>query len=482
MKYKGFIGGSYELDSVIADCSRTINLIPEIIESGSGKGPARFFPRPGLVSFSDFASYTPVSPFKALLQVNGASEELVFGLAPDATGHYALWQIASDGTFWQIATAFAYEAQSLASNGTQVVIACHESGVGAALYCLDLGTYALTLISTLGTHNISQVVWHPDGYFIALDCSDKKIYVSALMDGETWDAADCAQVFVTDIPQYMIVDHKELWIFGQKGASVYYDSGAEFPFEPIPGVSLQTGIVGKSADRLDNTLFWVSQSERGGYQVCKAAGHTPVRVSNNGIEQRLIDAAPTPDTISVFAMDYNGHSFFVISVDGDESSLVFDASTGLWHEWATNGGIFLGRHHCFAWGKHLFTSNAANVVYELDSASFYDGATAITWMRRAPHLAAEGQRVFYHRFMLDMQTGITGSVSPSIWMRFSDDGGQNWTAAIAASMGSSGETFQRVVWGPNLGSSRDRVFEVSGSEAVPAWIVDAYIDFTGGYQ
>jgi len=37
VKYEGFIGGSYELDSKVADCQRTINLVPEINQSGSGK-------------------------------------------------------------------------------------------------------------------------------------------------------------------------------------------------------------------------------------------------------------------------------------------------------------------------------------------------------------------------------------------------------------------------------------------------------------
>lgn len=38
MKFKGFIGGSFELDSSNVDAQRCVNLYPEIIESGSGKG------------------------------------------------------------------------------------------------------------------------------------------------------------------------------------------------------------------------------------------------------------------------------------------------------------------------------------------------------------------------------------------------------------------------------------------------------------
>ncbi len=50
MRLNGFIGPAYTLDSVNVDCQRCVNLYPELIESGSGKGGQKYYLRatPGL--------------------------------------------------------------------------------------------------------------------------------------------------------------------------------------------------------------------------------------------------------------------------------------------------------------------------------------------------------------------------------------------------------------------------------------------------
>lgn len=51
MKFQGFVGPTYKLDSVNVDCQRCVNLYPEVIESGSGKdgNTVYFKSTPGLV-------------------------------------------------------------------------------------------------------------------------------------------------------------------------------------------------------------------------------------------------------------------------------------------------------------------------------------------------------------------------------------------------------------------------------------------------
>lgn len=50
MRFNGFVGPTYVLDSVNVDCQRSINLYPEVIESGTGKGAQRAYLKstPGL--------------------------------------------------------------------------------------------------------------------------------------------------------------------------------------------------------------------------------------------------------------------------------------------------------------------------------------------------------------------------------------------------------------------------------------------------
>lgn len=67
---------------------------------------------------------------------------------------------------------------------------------------------------------------------------------------------------------------------------------------------------------------------------------------------------------------------------------------------------------------------------------------------------------------------------PVISLRWSDDGGHTWSNSYDRSFGAAGEYKTRVIW-RRLGRARDRIFEISVSDAVPARITDAYCEFTG---
>src|SRR5215203_663727 len=51
MRYAGFVGPTYQSASLSADAQRTLNLLPELCESGAGKNKFTFIGRPGLASF-----------------------------------------------------------------------------------------------------------------------------------------------------------------------------------------------------------------------------------------------------------------------------------------------------------------------------------------------------------------------------------------------------------------------------------------------
>jgi hypothetical protein len=105
-----------------------------------------------------------------------------------------------------------------------------------------------------------------------------------------------------------------------------------------------------------------------------------------------------------------------------------------------------------------------------------DDGDPIRWMRRCPHLANEGKRMFYHSFYLDSDNGLD---SGTVMLRWSNDGGRNWSGSYHASSGAIGETAKRVRWN-RLGMGRDRVFEVTGVDSVPVCLIDAYLELEPG--
>lgn len=81
----GFVGGTYQSDSVIADAQRTINWYPEISESGAGASLAMLYPSPGLQRFAQL----PGNEVRGMYEYNGR----MFAVTD------RFYEVFADGTF-----------------------------------------------------------------------------------------------------------------------------------------------------------------------------------------------------------------------------------------------------------------------------------------------------------------------------------------------------------------------------------------------
>jgi hypothetical protein len=83
------------------------------------------------------------------------------------------------------------------------------------------------------------------------------------------------------------------------------------------------------------------------------------------------------------------------------------------------------------------------------------------------------------RLEIDIESGIgliTGQGNdPQIMLRYSDDGGFNWSNQRWGNMGRIGEYKQRVRF-HNLGMFYQRMFEITISDAIKPVIIDAFAD------
>lgn len=106
----------------------------------------------------------------------------------------------------------------------------------------------------------------------------------------------------------------------------------------------------------------------------------------------------------------------------------------------------------------------------------------VRWLRRTPHLSASGNRVFFKRLQIDMETGQGNpdNSMPVVWLRTSSDGGFSWGSIRQGSVGRRGQFSWRVNW-VQLGSSRDAVFEISGAgRGASGCIVQAWLEAEEG--
>jgi hypothetical protein len=472
-----FVGGSYQARA--GDCQRTINLYPEALESGSGKSPMVLHGTPGTVLWQAL----PTGPVRGFNNCNG---RVIVAVGA------ALYEVFDGPTYTLLgAIAAGTDPVSIAGNGTQWFVCSQNHGY------LWNGT---TLTAGVPTAP-SQVVF-VDGYFVAFDNETQQFRISELYDGATWAALDfsSAEGEPDDLVS-MLSDHRELWMFGNRSAEIFVNTGnANFPFERIQGAFIEQGCGAKDSPvKQDNSIFWLGEDNRGGRIFWRANGYTPVRVSTHAVEYAWSQYPRIDDAYS-FAYSEAGHSFIQITFPtayampsdvyrGPQvyggATWVLDCATGLWHEraeWDATHGIWKQHRamcHVYAFDKHFVGDRENGNIYEMGMSLLDDNGTQIRRERIGPHIYSEGKMLFHKEFVLDMEVGVgltTGQGSdPMVMLQFSDDGGKTWGNEHWATAGKIGAYKTRVRW-TRLGRSRDRVYKVAMADPVKWSIIDGYAE------
>ncbi len=133
-----------------------------------------------------------------------------------------------------------------------------------------------------------------------------------------------------------------------------------------------------------------------------------------------------------------------------------------------------------AGGKHLVAGDGTGKIY-VQSLSFYDDAGSdIAWQRDTPYLYNSGNRMYFSRMTLEMETGtVAGGPAPSVTRSYSDNRGQSFSTPQSASMGAHDDFTKRVFW-PVAGSSRDRIYRFFGASQSKIALVTCDVDVVIG--
>jgi len=462
-----FVGASYTARSKTFDSQRCVNLYPEMSQSGPGasKSVAALIGTPGLALWATLGA----GPVRGMLRFSDSIALVVSG-----QGVYTVTPAAETALLCTIDDAAGPESRvAMASNGTLVAIA-----TGGGLYFVDPATGVLTV-----SEYVADRVAFIDGYFVFNESGTGRFRITSLYSSDI-DALDFATAEGSpDSLVSLLVDHRELWLFGGNSSEVWFNSGnTDFPFDRIQGAFIEQGCAAKaSVAKMDNTVFWLTADDRGQGTVQRAAGYQPQRVSTHALEF-AIASYPRIDDAVAFTYQQEGHSFYVLSFPSGNATWVYDASTNLWHERAwrdqTDGSLNRHRAQChmaFA-GANLVGDWEDGSLYRLDLDTYTDNSAPIARIRSCPHLAADLKWQFFTALQIDMEAGVGLSsgqgADPKAMLQCSDDGGFSWGNEMWARMGRIGERRTRVRW-RRLGKSRDRVFRVTITDPVKVAIVGA---------
>jgi hypothetical protein len=484
-----------------------VNLFPEIIPEG-GKEPAFLNRAPGLTKLATVGT----GPIRGLWTFNGIGY-VVSGSE--------LYKITSNYVATKLGDVSGTGPVSMADNGTQLFIAC-----GGPSYIYNSLTNVFVQITDPDFPG-ALTVGYLDGYFVFIEPNSQKVWVTALLEGTSVDPLDFASAEGSpDNLVGMIVDHREVWLYGTNSVEVWYDAGnQDFPLQRIQGAYNEIGCAATySVAKLDNGLFWLGADARGQGIVYRANGYTGQRVSTHAIEYAIAQYPIISDAVA-YTYQQEGHAFYVLTFPSANATWVYDVSTQAWHERAAfSNGLFLRhRSNCqMAFNSKIVVGDFANGnLYAFDLDVYADNGSPQKWLRSWRALPT-GQnnltRTAHHSLQLDCQSGVginnsagtdpsflttedglflitesgdyllavsgdsfTIGFDPQVMLRWSDDGGHTWSNEHWATLGKIGVYQQRVFW-RRLGMTlklRDRVYELSGTDPVKIAIMGAELHASG---
>lgn len=470
-----FVGASYTARSKTFDAQRCVNLYPEVSQSGPGpsKSVVALIGTPGLALWATLAG----GGVRGLIRFTSAIAIAVCGTN--------VYKLTPAGVATLIGTISAgTDPVGMASNGTVVMLVA-----GAKGYVVNPNAGTVIQIADpdfVGADTVDFI----DGYFVFNQPGTGRFQITSLYSTDI-DPLDFATAEGSpDNLLSLIVDHRELWLFGENSTEVWFNSGnADFPFERIQGAFIEQGCAAKfSVAKMDNTVFWLTADNRGQGTVQKAAGYQPQRISTHALEFAIAGYARIDDAVA-YTYQQEGHSFYVLSFPTANKTWAYDASTNLWHEraWRDPSDASIDRHraqcHMAFAGENIVGDWQNGNLYRLDLDTFTDNGAFIPRVRACSHLSADYKWQFFSALQIDMEPGVglpSGQGSnPQAMLRWSDDGGFNWSNEMWAKVGKIGERRTRVRW-RRLGKSRDRVFEVTITDPVKVVIVGASAEVSVG--
>jgi hypothetical protein len=502
------LGSSYVARSVNAADNRMVNLFPEIVAEG-GKEAAFLQRAPGLRKLATIGS----GPIRGLWSYGGYAY-VVSG--------QTVYKLATNWTYVPIGTVTGSGPVSMADNGNQLFIACNGPSY---IYNVSTGVFAQI---TDGDFPGASVVGYLDGYFVFIEPNSQRVWVTSLLDGTSVDPLDFASAEGSpDGLVSMIIDHREVWLFGTNSVEVWYDAGlTDFPLQRVQGAFNEIGCAATySVAKLDNAIFWLGSDARGNGIVYRANGYTGQRISTHAVEYAIQNYGSISDAVA-YTYQQEGHAFYVLTFPSAGKTWVYDVSTQAWHERAgfVDGGFTRHRSNCqMNFNNEIVVGDFNDGrIYAFDLDVYADDGSIQKWLRSWRALPT-GQnnlkRTAQHSLQLDCESGVgldgidpfdtllveallteselellteggdtllldpetVQGANPLVSLRWSDDGGHTWGNYHTRSMGRIGQYGTRVLW-RRLGMTvklRDRVYEISGTDPVKISIMGAELIASG---
>jgi len=395
-----------------------------------------------------------------------------------------LYQINTDGTSLLLGSGIlGTGVVSMSDNGTQLCIVNSAQGF---IYSVAGGFQQITDPAFYPANTVTFF----DGYFVFDRIGTNQFFLSSLYDGTTYNGLDFASAESSSGWLVGTCQNLQLlFLFKEDLIELWYDAGAsDFPFQRYAGGVIDRGCLSPyTILKQDNAIFFLGNN--GVFYRLQA--NVPIRVSNHAMEHIIAQEVDRAG-ISCLTYTWEGHQFVSMTLPTLQRTLVFDISTGKWHEresWDQNNQS-LGRWRgnvamdAIDGGQALIGDAFNGNIWRVDGNNFTEGGNTIRGLAFSVMIHADRKRVFISRFELDIQAGVgltTGQGSnPQIMLAWSKDGGETFGSLQPwRSMGQQGRYLTRLRW-MRMGQARQWCFCLSCTDSVRRVIIAAHADLAEG--
>lgn len=463
-----FLGIAYQARSRTLASQRLINLFPEVVESKSGAAVAGFYGCPGLVLKAEIGT----GPIRGMLVSNGLLYVVTGNKLYSVTTGYVATLLGTLGT--------STGQVSMISNPTQVAVFDSVTG-----YSVVAGVFAAI---TLPFPN-PGIASYQDGFGLINQVGTFNVYQSNLNDLTTWQALNfTTEDGSADNVVATLQFHNQVVIFKENHLCFYINAGNPgFSFQRLQGVYPQTGCIAPySCTQVGETVVWLGKNSDGVGTVYAMRGYEPARISTHALEYAIAQYPTITDAIG-FAYTQEGHKFYVLTFPSGGETWVMDLvetkafQIPAWHQRAAflNGQFtryWLNETVYFA-GDVIGGDYANGNIYALDLDNYTDNGSLRKYLRSWPAAepSFEPQRYNWLELLAETGIGVPPGTNPLLVLRYSDDGGYNWSAEIFGESGATGQIANRISW-KRLGQTRrginsQRIFELSTTDQMKiAWL------------
>ena len=457
------VDGAYSDETKPWTCQDTVNWMVQPAEQAGTLSAAILRSVPGLKPYAT----TQNKPVRGAHDAEG-----LFLIVVGRT----LYRVNTNGTTTALGTIPGVGRVSMDHNqieaGNEVVIVNGQSG-----YVYNTRTSSLSTITDEAFPG-SYIVDFIDGFIIGVDPAGRFWFISDLTQATQYSTLDrmTAESKPDKIVTALVVGDMVL-VWGVGSLEFFQNTGqATSTFVRVRGMTKDVGCASKYARaRLDNTAYWLGDDG----SVYMLSGGSPSRISTGAMEKAI--AKLNWENAFAFTQEDQGHKIFYLTFP-DGHTWGYDVLSGKWFRRESFGLKRWRINTLTKWRRHWYAGDFSNgKLYRLDDDELTEDGKPLISRRRTPIAHSDGDPITIDglKLIFDVGQAKVGVNDHFCSVRYSDDGGHNWSYAAIESLGAAGG-YRQSVEIRQLGQADYRIWEIEVSSPQKRDLIGASWKAAGG--